>query len=87
MTQLDIKIEPEHQEIAARLGLALLDSDPARVDAALSETAARGLDGVLAVLAVQSWNLAAMMAALQGLDDARAVLQRTILDAKLARDE
>ena len=86
MNQLDIAIEPVHQAIGARLGLALADGDPARVDAALSEAADGGLEATLAVLAVQSRNLVAALMLLQGLEATRAVFQRTILDAKLADD-
>ena len=87
MTLLDITIEPEHQAIAARLGLGLLDGSPDRVDAALTEAATAGLDATLAILAVQSRSLVAALMILQGLESARAVFQRTILDAKLAGDE
>ncbi|TXH22415.1 MAG: hypothetical protein E6R06_17230 [Mycobacterium sp.] len=86
MTQLDIEIEPEHQAIGARLGLALVDGDPDRVDAALSEAATAGLDATLAILAVQTRNLVAALMILQGLEDTRAVFARTILDAGLASD-
>ncbi|WP_099024709.1 hypothetical protein [Mycolicibacterium palauense] len=87
MTQLDIEIEPAHQAVAARLGLALVDGDADRVDAALTEAATAGLEPTLAMLAVQSRNLVAALMLLQGLEDTRAVFQRTILDAKLAADE
>ena len=84
MTQLDVQIQPQHQAIAARLGLAAVDGSADRVDSGLSEVAALGIPDALAVLAVQSRNLAAAVIALQGLDGARAVFQRTILDAGMA---
>lgn len=87
MTQLDIEIQPLHQAIGARLGLALLDGDADRVDTALSEAAAAGLEPTLAILAVQTRNLVAALMVLQGLEPTRAVFQRTILDAELAGDE
>ena len=82
MTNLNIEIEPQHQAIAARLGLALLDGDPDRVDGALSEVAALGLECALAVLAVQTRNLVSALTP-HGIEQARAVLQRTTLDAEL----
>lgn len=87
MTHLDIAIEPIHQEIAGRLGLALIDTDPERVGMALAEVAEAGLEAALAIVAVQTRNLVAALMMLQGLEDARASLQRTILDSKLAGDE
>lgn len=87
MTQLNIQITAQHQAIAARLGLAVVDGDPDRVDAALSEAASAGLDAALAVLAVQSQSLAAVLMVHQGAEAARAVFQRTILDAGLADDD
>lgn len=87
MTKLNIQITAQHQAIAARLGLAVVDGDPDRVDAALSEAASAGLDATLAVLAVQSQSLAAVLMAHQGTEAARAAFQRTILDAGLADDD
>jgi hypothetical protein len=87
MTQLDIEIEPNHQAIGARLGLALLDGDADRVDQALDEAAVEGLPATLAILAVQTRNLVAALMLLQGMDDARAVFQRTIIDAGMADDD
>lgn len=86
MTRLDIEIAPNHQAIAARLGLALTDGDPDRVDAALLEAANEGLDATLAILAVQTRNLVAALMLLQGTEHTRAVFQRTILDAGVAGD-
>jgi len=87
MTQLDVQIEPQHQAIAARLGLAAVDGSADRIDNGLSEVAALGIPDALAVLAVQSRNVAAALVASQGVDGARAVFQRTILDAGVADDE
>jgi hypothetical protein len=82
MTQLDIEIQPSHQPIAARLGLAIADSDADRVDQALAEAASAGLEPTLAILAVQTRNLVAALMLLQGLDETRAVFARTILDSE-----
>ena len=87
MTHLDVQIQPAHQALAARLGLAAVDGSADRIDAGLSEVAALGITEALAVLAVQTRNLAAALVASQGRDCARAVFQRTILDAGVADDE
>lgn len=81
MTQLDVQIQPEHQALAARLGLAAVDGSADRIHSGLSEVAALGIPDALAVLAVQSRNLAAALVASCGVDAARAVFERTILDA------
>lgn len=87
MTNLDIRIEPLHQVLAARLGLAAIDGAAERIDGGLSEVAALGVSDALAVLAVQSRNLAAALVAALGIDGARAVFARTVLDAGVAGDE
>lgn len=88
MTHLDIAIAPQHQQIAARLALAFVDSAEDRLGLVLAEVGALDSDGALAVLAVQSRNLAAALTGLPSLDEAaRAALQRTILDAGMAGDE
>lgn len=83
---LNIDIEPSDQGVAARLGLAAVDLDAGRVDAALDALAAAGLDRALAVVAVLTRNLAAEMASHYGVEIARAILARTVLDAQAADD-
>ncbi len=88
MTHLDIAIAPQHQQIAARLALAFVDSAEDRLGLVLAEVGALDSDGALAVLAVQSRNLAEALSRLMGSQEsARSVLQRTILDAGMAGDE
>jgi len=88
MTHLDIAIAPQHQQIAARLALAFIDSAEDRLGLVLAEVGALDSDGALAVLAVQSRNLAEALSRLMGSQEsARSVLQRTILDAGMAGDE
>lgn len=89
MTHLDIAIAPQHQQIAARLALAFVDSAEDRLGLVLAEVGALDSDGALAVhLAVQSRNLAEALSRLMGSQEsARSVLQRTILDAGVATDE
>ena len=87
MTHLDIAIAPQHQQIAARLALAFVDSAEDRLGLVLAEVGALDSDGALAVLAVQSRNLAEALSQLMGSpESARSVLQRTVLDAGLATD-
>jgi len=87
MTHLDIAIAPQHQQIAARLALAFVDSAEDRLGLVLAEVGALDSDGALAVLAVQSRNLAEALSRLMGSQEsARSVLQRTILDAGMAAD-
>ena len=88
MTHLDIAIAPQHQQIAARLALAFVDSAEDRLGLVLAEVGALDREAALAVAAVQSRNLAAALTGLLGSDEAaRAALQRTILDAGMAGDE
>ena len=88
MTHLDIAIAPLHQQIAARLALAFIDSAEDRLGLVLAEVGALDGDGALAVLAVQSRNLAEALSRLMGSQEsARSVLQRTVLDAGVAADE
>lgn len=85
--RIDIIITAEHQAIAARLGLAMLEGDTARVSAALRD-ADNSIEDWLAVLAVQTRNLVNLMVMLQGADTARRVLEGAILEAGgLAGDE
>ncbi|MDQ1308234.1 MAG: hypothetical protein QG671_4068 [Actinomycetota bacterium] len=87
MTHLDIAIAPQHQQIAARLALAFVDSAEDRLGLVLAEVGALDSDGALAVLAVQSRNLAEALSRLMGSQEsARSVLQRTVLDAGVATD-
>lgn len=85
--QLNIVIRPEHQAIAARLALAFVDEDEGRLGRVTAEVAALTPDDALAVLAVQSRNLASALTDLASAEAARAVLQRTVLDAGMAGDE
>ncbi len=87
MTNLDIAIKPAHQELAARLVLGAVDGSAERIDRGLTEVAAAGMSAALAVIAVQSRNLAAALLESHGVDGAQAVLGRTVLDAKMADDE
>lgn len=86
MTQLEIQITPSHQEIAARLGLAVVDGAADRIDNGLSEIAAAGMSTALPVIALLAQHLATATLVLHGLDDARAVFGRTIIDAHSANE-
>jgi hypothetical protein len=81
-----IEVTAYHQELAARLALATIERNADRIEAGLAEVAAAGVSAALAVLSVQSRNLAAAMIVLQGIDGARRFLQRTIFDAEVDRD-
>jgi hypothetical protein len=84
---LDAEVTPHHQQLAARLALACVDLDADRLDAALTEVAAGGLDCALPVCAFLSRNTAAVLVARFGLDTARTILEKSITDADGVSDD
>ena len=85
--RFQIEVTAYHQELAARLALATIERSADRIETGLAELAGAGVLTALAVLTVQSRNLAAAMIVLQGsIEDARSFLQRTIFDAEVDRD-
>jgi hypothetical protein len=83
----DITVTPATEEVAARLALAAAKSDAARCDAILAEIGDTGLDTALAVLAVQTRSLVAMLTLEHGREETRKLFERTILDAGAVLDE
>ncbi len=81
MDPLDIAIQPHHQAVAARLGLAAVDESNDRTGKGLAEVAALGIPDALAVIAVLSHNLANALTGTVGVDAARKMFERTILVA------
>lgn len=84
MSSLDIQVLPEHQGRAARLALAFVDGDQARVGLVLDEMRFDGLDAALASNTVSASNLAAALVARFGEGDARRILEVTVLQANEA---
>jgi hypothetical protein len=82
-----IAVTPAHEEFAARIGRAGVCGDADGVDAILDEIAGAGVECALAVLAVQSRNLIWMLKLTQGEDAARALFEKTIIDAGAACDD
>ena len=78
---LDIEVTPADQQLASRLGLASIDNDPDRYRQVMAEIQAGGMPCALRVIAVLNNHLASGMATSLGLAAARAVFERTILDA------
>ena len=76
---LDAEITPHHEQLAARLCLALVDQDPDRFDAVLREVDAGGCAFQLAALLAR--NTAATLVTAHGPDIARVILEKTITDA------
>ncbi|MBV8346517.1 MAG: hypothetical protein JOZ49_02970 [Mycolicibacterium sp.] len=86
INQFRFEVTAYHQELAARLALATIERNADSIETGLAEVAAAGVSTALAVLIVQSRNLAAAMIVLQGIEDARRFLQRTIFDAEVDPD-
>ena len=82
-----IEVTPRHQELAARLGLATIDLNTDRLHTGLSEIAAAGMHAALAVISVQTRNLALALLLYHSVEDIRTMLERTILDARAGRDD
>lgn len=87
MSDLDLAITPNHQQLAARGALAAIGLDSPRIDLVLSEIRDGGMDDALAVIAVLIRNLSTALVTVNGATAARLVLERTILDAQAAGDE
>ena len=77
-----IEVTPYHQQLAARLALATIERNAERFETGLAEVLAAGVKAALAVLTVQSRNLAAAVLLLHDVEDARIIFQRTIFDAQ-----
>ena len=84
---MDVRVNPVHEEFAARLGQAGTTADAAQATAILDEIGAAGVECALAVLAVQSRNLVMLLSLMQGRESALQVFDRTVLDAGQACDE
>jgi hypothetical protein len=83
---MDVPVTPVHEEYAARLGFAAMQSDAAAIDGILDEIADAGLAYALAVVAVQTRNLVWTLRLHQGDEVARSLFERTIIDAGQACD-
>ncbi|NLE82387.1 MAG: hypothetical protein GX610_22985 [Rhodococcus sp.] len=75
-------IQPVDQGRAARLLLACLDDEPGRAAAVIDEADAAGTVPAL-ITAMAGW-LASALVMTAGSDGARAIAERTVLDAQLA---
>ena len=78
---LDLVVTPAHQELASRLGLASIDNDEARYLQVIAEIVAGGMPCALGVIAILNNHLASGMATSMGMEAARSVFTRTVLDA------
>lgn len=83
---LSTPVSPADQALAARLGLASIDSDSARYRQALTEIVAGGMDTALAVISVVTNHLASGVANAIGVTNARSLLEAAILDANQVSD-
>ena len=84
---MEIRVRPEHEEFAARLGQAGVQSDAAKADSILNEIADAGLECAMAVLCVQTRSLVWTLSFLRGPDDALKLFSNTIAAASLAVDD
>jgi hypothetical protein len=78
---LNIEITPADQQLAARLGLASIDSDHSRYCQVLAEVQAGGMPTAIAVIAILNNHLVSGMANAIGVAKIRALFEATILDA------
>jgi hypothetical protein len=83
---MKVTVRPEHEEFAARLGQAGVQSDEAKVDAILDEIADAGLEAALAVLCSQTHSLIMMLRLWRGPDEALELFTNTIAEAQVAID-
>ena len=83
---LDTPISPADQELAARLMLSSIDGASDRVHSGLME-AISDPNRAVAVIGLLTRHLAFTLVARHGPEKARALLQKSILDAGAAADE